>query len=154
MSAAESFVRRAVQLRINRKKRAMSTSRTRKETYEDGIEMRKAVLGAAHVERSLNNVTEFSRPIQELVTEYCWGAVWTREGIDRKTRSLLNLAMLTTLNRSHELAVHVRGAVTNGCSDEEIQEVLIQAAVYVGVPAALESFRVAEATLKDVRANV
>ncbi|MDI9941299.1 MULTISPECIES: carboxymuconolactone decarboxylase family protein [Rhodococcus] len=132
----------------------MSTSRTRKETYEDGIEMRKAVLGAAHVERSLNNVTEFSRPIQELVTEYCWGAVWTREGIDRKTRSLLNLAMLTTLNRSHELAVHVRGAVTNGCSDEEIQEVLIQAAVYVGVPAALESFRVAEATLKDVRANV
>lgn len=116
--------------------------------------MRKAVLGAAHVERSLNNVTEFSRPIQELVTEYCWGAVWTREGIDRKTRSLLNLAMLTTLNRSHELAVHVRGAVTNGCSDEEIQEVLIQAAVYVGVPAALESFRVAEATLKDVRANV
>lgn len=153
MSAAESFVRRAVQLRINRKKRAMSTSRTRKETYEDGIEMRKAVLGAAHVERSLNNVTEFSRPIQELVTEYCWGAVWTREGIDRKTRSLLNLAMLTTLNRSHELAVHVRGAVTNGCSDEEIQEVLIQAAVYVGVPAALESFRVAEATLEDLRAK-
>lgn len=132
----------------------MITSRTHKETYEDGISMRKAVLGAAHVERSLSNVTEFSRPIQELVTEYCWGAVWTRDGLEPKTRSLLNLAMLTALNRSHELAVHVRGAVTNGCTDQEIQEVLIQAAVYVGVPAALESFRVAEATLNELRSDV
>ncbi|GCE44360.1 4-carboxymuconolactone decarboxylase [Rhodococcus wratislaviensis] len=132
----------------------MTTSRTHKETYEDGISMRKAVLGAAHVERSLSNVTEFSRPIQELVTEYCWGAVWTRDGLEPKTRSLLNLAMLTALNRSHELAVHVRGAVTNGCTDQEIQEVLIQAAVYVGVPAALESFRVAEATLNELRSDV
>ncbi|UZF48522.1 carboxymuconolactone decarboxylase family protein [Rhodococcus rhodochrous] len=132
----------------------MTTSRTHKETYEDGIAMRKAVLGAEHVERSLSNVTEFSRPVQELVTEYCWGTVWTRDGLPRKTRSLLNLAMLTTLNRSHELAVHVRGAVTNGCTDEEIQEVLLQAAVYVGVPAALESFRIAEATLKELRADV
>ena len=80
---------------------------THDETYREGIEMRKAVLGAEHVQRSLDNVTEFSRPIQELVTEYCWGAVWTRPGLDRKTRSLLNLAMLTTLNRGHELAVHV-----------------------------------------------
>ena len=115
--------------------------------------MRKAVLGAAHVEKSLSNVTEFSRPIQELVTEYCWGAVWTREGLERKTRSLLNIAMLTALNRSHELAVHVRGAVTNGCTDSEIQEVLIQAAIYAGVPASLESFRVAESTLKELRAH-
>lgn len=132
----------------------MTTSRTHKETYEDGIAMRKAVLGAAHVERSLSNVTEFSRPIQELVTEYCWGTVWTRDGLPSQTRSLLNLAMLTALNRSHELAVHVRGAVTNGCTDEQIQEVLLQAAVYVGVPAALESFRIAEATLKELRADV
>jgi 4-carboxymuconolactone decarboxylase len=132
----------------------MTTSRTHKETYEDGIAMRKAVLGAAHVERSLSNVTEFSRPIQELVTEYCWGTVWTRDGLPPQTRSLLNLAMLTALNRSHELAVHVRGAVTNGCTDEQIQEVLLQAAVYVGVPAALESFRIAEATLKELRADV
>ncbi|MDI9977187.1 carboxymuconolactone decarboxylase family protein [Rhodococcus sp. IEGM 1307] len=132
----------------------MTTSRTHKETYEDGIAMRKAVLGAAHVERSLSNVTEFSRPIQELVTEYCWGTVWTRDGLPLQTRSLLNLAMLTALNRSHELAVHVRGAVTNGCTDEQIQEVLLQAAVYVGVPAALESFRIAEATLKELRADV
>lgn len=132
----------------------MTTSRTHKETYEDGIAMRKTVLGAAHVERSLSNVTEFSRPIQELVTEYCWGTVWTRDGLPPRTRSMLNLAMLTALNRSHELAVHVRGAVTNGCTDEEIQEVLLQAAVYVGVPAALESFRIAEATLKELRADV
>ncbi|SKZ13811.1 carboxymuconolactone decarboxylase family protein [Gordonia sp. w5E2] len=130
-----------------------TTSRTHEMTYRDGIEMRKTVLGAAHVEKSLSNVTEFSRPIQELVTEYCWGAVWTRPGLDRKTRSLLNLAMLTTLNRGHELAVHVRGAVTNGCTDEEIQEVLIQAAIYAGVPAALESFRIAEATLNELRKN-
>ncbi|MGW0454474.1 carboxymuconolactone decarboxylase family protein [Gordonia sputi] len=126
---------------------------THDETYREGIEMRKTVLGAAHVQRSLDNVTEFSRPIQELVTEYCWGAVWTRPGLDRKTRSLLNLAMLTTLNRGHELAVHVRGAVTNGCTEEEIQEVLIQAAIYAGVPAALESFRIAEATLSEIRVN-
>ena len=126
---------------------------THDETYREGIEMRKTVLGAAHVQRSLDNVTEFSRPIQELVTEYCWGAVWTRPGLDRKTRSLLNLAMLTTLNRGHELAVHVRGAVTNGCTEEEIQEVLIQTAIYAGVPAALESFRIAEATHSEIRVN-
>ena len=122
----------------------MTTSRTHKETYEDGIAMRKTVLGAAHVERSLSNVTEFSRPIQELVTEYCWGAVWTREGLAPKIRSLLNLAMLTALNRPHELGVHVRGALRNGATISEIQETLLQTAVYVGVPAALESFRVAE----------
>lgn len=131
----------------------MSSSRTRRDTYEDGLAIRKQVLGEAHVERSLSNVTEFSRPIQELVTEYCWGAVWSRDGLEPKTRSLLNLAMLTALNRSHELAVHVRGAVTNGCSDAEIQEVLIQAAIYVGVPAALESFRIAESTLAELRAD-
>lgn len=134
-------------------KEVMSTDRTHKETYEDGIQMRKAVLGAEHVERSLGNVTDFSRPIQELVTEYCWGAVWTRQGLERKTRSLINLAMLTALNRPHELAVHVRGAVANGCTEEEIQEVLLQTAIYVGVPAALESFRIAENTLNETRAR-
>jgi 4-carboxymuconolactone decarboxylase len=131
----------------------MTTSRTRQETYEDGLAVRKAVLGAAHVERSLAAVSEFSRPVQELVTEYCWGAVWTREGLERKTRSLVNLAMLTALNRGHELSVHVKGAVTNGCSREEIQEVLLQCAIYVGVPAALESFRIAERTLDELEAG-
>lgn len=127
----------------------MTSEGTHAESYERGIEMRKAVLGAAHVEKSLENVSEFARPIQELVTEYCWGEVWTRPGLDRRTRSLLNLGMLTALNRSHELGVHVRGALTNGCTVEEIQEVLLQTAIYVGVPAALESFRVAEKVIAE-----
>lgn len=128
----------------------MDMQHTHKETFEDGLAIRKEVLGAAHVERSLANVSEFGRPMQELVTEYCWGAVWSREGLERKTRSMINLAMLTALNRGHELSVHVKGAINNGCTAEEIQEVLMQTAIYVGVPAALESFRIAEATLKEL----
>ena len=107
----------------------MTSEGTHAESYERGIEMRKAVLGAAHVEKSLENVSEFARPIQELVTEYCWGAVWTREGLDRRSRSMINLAMLTALNRPHELGVHVRGAINNGVSEQEIQEVLMQTAI-------------------------
>jgi 4-carboxymuconolactone decarboxylase len=115
--------------------------------FEAGMAIRKRVLGDEHVQRSLDNVTEFSRPIQELVTEYCWGAVWTREGLELRHRSMINLAMLTVLNRGHELGVHVRGAVTNGVTKSEIQEILMQAAIYAGVPASLESFRIAEETL-------
>jgi 4-carboxymuconolactone decarboxylase len=121
--------------------------------FERGLQTRREVLGTDHVDRSLERVTDFSRPVQELVTEYCWGEIWTRPGLDRKTRSLLNIAMLTALNRMHELAVHVRGAVTNGATDEEIQEALLQTAIYCGVPAALESFRVAEQVLKEVHAD-
>lgn len=123
------------------------------ERFAAGLAARKEVLGAGHVERSLAKVTDFSRPVQELVTEYCWGEVWTREGLERKTRSLLNLVMLTALNRMHELGVHVRGAVRNGCTETEIQEALLQTAVYCGVPAALESFRVAERVLDELRAE-
>lgn len=119
-----------------------------------GQRKRREVLGDEHVDRSLANATEFSQPIQELVTQYCWGEVWTRDGLAARDRSLINLAMLTALNRNHELAVHVRGAVNNGVTPTEIQEVLLQTAIYVGVPAALESFRVAEETLKDLGANV
>ncbi len=126
---------------------------THRDTYEAGLAVRKAVLGAEHVERSLAQVSEFSRPIQELVTEYCWGAVWTRPGLERRTRSLVNLAMLTALGRNHELGVHVKGALTNGVTVEEIQEVLLQCAVYVGVPAALESFRVAERVIEEVKGD-
>ena len=129
----------------------MSSSDHRSARFHAGLEMRKKVLGAQHVERSLASVSDFSRPIQELVTEYCWGEVWNREGLDRRTRSLLNLVMLTALNRGHEFAVHVRGAVANGVTESEIQEALLQAAVYVGVPAALESFRIAERTLAELR---
>jgi 4-carboxymuconolactone decarboxylase len=131
----------------------MTTDVSRTPTFEAGLDVRKAVLGAEHVERSLANVSEFSRPVQELVTEYCWGAVWTRPGLERKTRSLINLAMLTALNRGHELSVHVKGAITNGCTREEIQEVLLQTAIYVGVPASLESFRIAERTLNEMDEN-
>jgi len=119
------------------------------ERFRAGLEMRKAVLGHAHVERSLNNATEFTRPLQELVTEYCWGEIWTREGLDRKSRSLLNLAMLTALNRPHELELHVKGALTNGVTEDELIEVFLQAAIYCGVPAAIDSFRVATKVLNE-----
>lgn len=132
----------------------MTTEPTHSQTYERGIAMRRAVLGDEHVDRSLAQVSDFSRPVQELVTEYCWGVIWNREGLERKTRSLLNLAMLTALNRSHELGVHVRGAVNNGVSIAEIQETLLQAAVYAGAPAALESFRVAERVLREMGHDV
>ncbi|WP_461173377.1 4-carboxymuconolactone decarboxylase [Arthrobacter sp. Z1-9] len=131
----------------------MPSNDTQATTYEQGLAVRKEVLGTAHVERSLGQVTEFGRPIQELVTEYCWGAVWTREGLDRRSRSLINLAMLTALNRPHELGVHVRGAINNGVTEQEIQEVLMQTAIYVGVPAALESFRIAEKVLNELKAD-
>ncbi|HEX4252003.1 MAG TPA: 4-carboxymuconolactone decarboxylase [Pseudonocardia sp.] len=120
------------------------------ESYERGLKIRREVLGDAHVDRSLAAVSEFARPVQEYVTATAWGQIWSRPGLDRRTRSLLNLAMLTALNRNHELGVHVRGAITNGCTTEEIQEVLLQAAVYAGAPAALESFRVAERVLKEI----
>ncbi|MPZ97293.1 MAG: 4-carboxymuconolactone decarboxylase, partial [Propionibacteriales bacterium] len=97
-------------------------------SFEQGLEARKQVLGESHVEQSLSRVTEFSEPMQRLVTEHCWGDIWTREGLDRRTRSLLNLGMLTAMNRMHEFAVHVRGAVRNGCTEKEIQECLLQAA--------------------------
>ena len=120
--------------------------------YEKGLETRRAVLGKEHVDRSLEQASPFMRPMQELVTEYCWGVVWTREGLDRRTRSLINLAMLTALGKSQELGAHVRGALTNGCTETEIQETLLQAAVYCGVPAGLEAFRIAEKALEEARA--
>lgn len=112
-----------------------------------GLQTRREVLGDEHVDRSLGQATEFARPMQELVTEYCWGAVWSRPGLDRKVRSLLNIVMLTALGRRQELEGHVRGAVTNGVSGTEIQEALLQAAIYCGVPAAMEAMRTAEAAL-------
>jgi len=132
----------------------MSRQATHQETFDDGLRVRKDVLGADHVQRSLAEVTEFSRPIQELVTEYCWGEVWADDALPQKTRSLINLAMLTALNRGHELGVHVRGAINNGATVAEIQAVLLQTAIYVGVPAALESFRVAERVLKELGKDV
>jgi 4-carboxymuconolactone decarboxylase len=116
--------------------------------YEEGLRARSEVLGAEHVKRSLESASEFSRPIQELVTEYCWGAIWSRPGLARRDRSLINLGMLTALGRSHELGVHARGAVVNGCTKREIQEVLLQATIYCGVPAGMEAFRVVESAIE------
>ena len=116
--------------------------------FKEGFEIRKAVLGAEHVERSWASADEFNRPMQRLVTEYCWGAVWGRDDLPRQTRSLLNIAMLTALNRPHELKLHVQGALRNGVTSDEIRGVLLQAAIYCGVPAALDSFRVAGEAIK------
>jgi len=109
--------------------------------YEQGLKNRKEVLGAEHVERSIAGADDFSRPYQELVTEYCWGAIWDRPGLPRKTRSLLNLAMLTALNREEEFKLHVRAAFRNGVTRDEIREVLLQTAIYCGVPAANSAFK-------------
>jgi len=115
--------------------------------FEDGLAVRREVLGDDYVDRAMAGADELTRPLQELVTEYCWGAVWTRPGLPRKTRSLVNLAMLTALNRPHELKLHVRGALRNGCTPDEIREVLLQTAIYCGVPAAIDGFRVAREVL-------
>jgi 4-carboxymuconolactone decarboxylase len=119
--------------------------------FEQGLEVRREVLGGEHVDRSLATASDFMRPMQEFVTEYCWGAIWTRPGLDRRTRSLINLGMLTALGKGHELEVHVRGALTNGVTETEIKEALLQAAVYCGVPAGLEAFRRADAVLASTR---
>ena len=112
-----------------------------KNTFDQGLAIRKEVLGAEHVERALAGADAFSRPYQELITEYCWGAVWGRPGLSRQTRSLLNLAMLTALGREDEFKLHVRAAFRNGVTREEICEVLLQTAIYCGVPAANSAFK-------------
>jgi len=117
--------------------------------FDEGLAVRRSVLGRRYVDESMRTADDFTRPLQELVTEYCWGAVWTRPGLPRKTRSLLNLAMLTALNRPHEVRLHVRGALRNGCSRDEIMETLLQAAIYCGVPAAIDSFRIAREVLAE-----
>ena len=115
-----------------------------KERFEKGLKVRREVLGAEYVDKSIASATPFTRPLQELVTEYCWGDIWNRPGLSRRERSLINLAMLTALNRPHEVKLHVVGALNNGLTPEEIREVLMQTAIYCGVPAALDSFGVAK----------
>ena len=117
--------------------------------FEAGLAVRREVLGADYVDRSLADADEFTRPLQELVTEYCWGEVWTRPGLERRTRSLLNLAMLTALNRPHEVRLHLRGALRNGCTKQEVMEVFLQAAIYCGVPAAIDSVRIAKEVFQE-----
>lgn len=117
--------------------------------FKAGLAVRKAVLGEAYVNQSLANVDAFMAPIQQFLTENAWGTVWTREGLDRKTRSMLNLAMLTALNRPNELKLHIQGALNNGVTKEEMSEIFLQAAVYCGAPAGLDSFKIAQQVFKD-----
>ena len=121
-----------------------------KATFDRGLEIRKAVLGREFVESSLATADDFNRPMQELTTEYCWGYVWGREQLDRKTRSLLNLAMISALNRPHELRLHVAGALRNGVTRDEIREVFLQVAIYCGVPAGVDSFRAAREVFAEL----
>ena len=121
-----------------------------KATFDRGLEIRKAVLGAEFVENSFKTADDFNRPMQELATEYCWGYVWGREGLPRKTRSMLNLAMISALNRPHELKMHVAGALRNGLTREEICEVFLQVAIYCGVPAGVDSFRTAREVFAEI----
>lgn len=121
--------------------------------YQEGLAVRREVLGDAYVDRALAGADELGEPLQELVTEYCWGSVWTREGLDRKTRSLLNVAMLSALNRPSELAIHLRGALRNGCSADELREVVLQIAVYAGVPAGIETMRHLRQALEEHEAQ-
>ena len=114
-----------------------------KAVFDRGLEIRKSVIGKEFVEKSFATADDFNLPMQELVTEYCWGAVWGREELSKKTRSFLNLAMLSALNRPHELKTHVKGALRNGLTRAEIREVFLQVAIYCGVPAGVDSFRIA-----------
>jgi 4-carboxymuconolactone decarboxylase len=123
-----------------------------KDLYDKGLAIRKQVLGASAVEKALAGADDFNRPIQDLVTEYCWGAVWGREGLDHKTRSLVNIAMIAALNRQHELKMHVAGARRNGATQQEISEVLLQVAIYCGMPAGMDSFRNAREALVEYEA--
>jgi 4-carboxymuconolactone decarboxylase len=124
-----------------------------KEVHDKGLAIRREVLGAAYVDAALRSADDFSRPFQEFITEYCWGAVWGRPGLPKKTRSIINLAMLTALNRTPELKIHVKGALKNGCSKDEIMEVLLQTAIYCGVPAAVEAFRTAREAFKEAESG-
>ncbi|HEY7759387.1 MAG TPA: 4-carboxymuconolactone decarboxylase [Burkholderiales bacterium] len=118
--------------------------------FEKGLKVRREVLGAEYVDRAIQTADDFNRPMQELVTRYCWGEIWNRPGLDRKTRSMLNLAMLTALNRPHEVKMHVRGALNNGLTRAQISEVFLHAAIYCGVPAAIDSFRTAKEVFAEL----
>jgi 4-carboxymuconolactone decarboxylase len=121
--------------------------------FEKGLSIRRAVLGADFVDKAIATANDFNRPLQELVTQYCWGEVWGRPGLDRKTRSMLNLAMISALNRPHEVKMHIKGALNNGLTKDEIKEVFLQVAIYCGVPAAVDSFRLAKEVFDELDAK-
>jgi len=121
-----------------------------RQTYDKGLQIRSAVLGEAYVNKALADADDFTKPLQDLITEYCWGAVWGRDELPLKTRSMLNLAMIPILNRPNELRTHIKAALTNGVSRDEIREIFLQVAIYAGVPAAVDSFRIAAQTFTEL----
>ena len=123
-----------------------------RETYEKGLKIRRETLGAEFVDKALSTADDFNRPLQELVTQYCWGEIWGRPGLDRRTRSIINLAMLSALNRTHEVKMHVKGALNNGLTKDDIKEIFLQVAIYCGVPAGVDAFRTAKEVLAEVDA--
>ena len=125
------------------------SSDSRKDVRERGLEIRREVLGDKYVDAAMNNMTDFNRPLQELLNEYCWGGPWASDGLSRKERSMINLAMLTALGRTHEVETHVRGALNNGLTQQQIAQVLLQTAIYCGVPAAVDSFRAASKVIAE-----
>lgn len=123
------------------------------ELFDKGMEIRRSVLGDSYVDSALAQMNGFNRPLQELVTQYCWGEVWGREGLSKRDRSMINLAMIGILNRQHELKAHIKGALNNGLTKDEIAEVLLQVGVYGGIPAAVDSFRTANEAFADLDAG-
>ena len=121
-----------------------------RDRHKEGLKVRRAVLGEAHVERAQTSENEFNSAFQDLITRYAWGEIWTRPGLPRKTRSLLTIAMMVALNRGDELKMHIRGALKNGVTHEELREVLLQTAIYCGVPAAHAAFHIAEQVLSEI----
>lgn len=128
----------------------MTENDIRSERFNRGLRTRREVLGETYVDRALDTATEFTWPMQMLTTEWCWDSTWNRAGLDRKSRSILNLGMIAALNRPQEFKIHVRGAVNNGLSVDEIQEICIQIGTYCGVPAAMDAFRLASDVLKEM----
>src|SRR6201986_4157751 len=128
----------------------MSQSRQRSEKFERGLKTRRAVVGDAYVDKSIASADDFTWPMQVLVTENCWNDIWNRPELDRRSRSILNLGMIAALNRPHELKLHVRGALNNGLTRDELKEIFLQIGTYCGVPAAMDSFRVAKEVFKEM----
>ena len=129
------------------------TEETEKSLFEKGLKVRKEVLGEDYVNKSIAGADEFTRTMAEWSTAYCWGALWTRPGVDRRTRSIVNLSMIAALNRPHELKLHVKAALKNGLSKDEIKEIFLQVAVYAGVPAGIDSFRIAREAFKEAESE-
>ena len=128
----------------------MTVSKPRSEKFERGLKTRRAVLGAEYVDRSLEQADDFNWAMQQLTTEWCWDEIWNRPGLDRRSRSILNLGMISALNRPHELKLHIRGAINNGLTKDELKEIFLQIGIYCGVPAALDSFRIAKEVFKEM----